>query len=332
MSLRAYQDDMSNREVNQSPQSEKTTDLSKHRHTRHLHNSTAVIIEMLEGNESLAISTETGYRLCEAATPMKSSSPSPSYFSSRWCPNQRNRYYACLRNGYVHMVDTVSSTDSEEKLQIFEILFRPFSSSLDKDIDPGRHIPLHWDKMSLIPGRPGEVLFLLGITQSLFYSAFPRSGSPLASPLTVSAPGYTFGTPVTEIARHEGRITALEVSSCGQMVATGDEHGFVKVLMICRPVALSHTIDTETATLSHDLGEKINFECVDEELRAHGLRAHLGPIFSMNWINVSEEKRQSKAFERSLSSPESRTPWRYTDQETVSFLLVTGSNDRFIRL
>jgi hypothetical protein len=301
---------------------------------------------MLEGNEGLAIAAETGYRLCErprrdTATPPSPSS-SPSYFSSRWCPNKKNRYYACLRNGYVHMVDTEASspslaspspsTHSGDAVSVYEILFRPFTSSPDREVESGRRIPLHWDKMSLIPGRPGEVFFLLGITQSLFYSAFPGSGSPLASPLTVPAPGYTFGTPVTEIVRHEGRITALEVSSCGQMVATGDEHGFVKVMMICRPASLSHTIDTEAAALSHDLGEKINFECVDEELRAHGLRAHLGPIFSMSWINVSEEQKQSKAFQRSLSSPESRAPWSYTDQEKTSFYLITGSNDRYVRV
>jgi hypothetical protein len=299
---------------------------------------------MLEGNETLAIATETAYRLCESPKSWGDlcvSSSSPPSFSSTWCPNIKSRYYCCLTNGYLYYLDTsVPSSPSPDIINpssypsppepLYEILFQSFSSLSEKATpETARHVSLHWDKMKLIPGRPGEVLFLLGITQTLYYSAFPGSSSPLASTLSRSSPGYAFGTPVIEIAHHDGRITSLEVSSCGQMLATGDEHGFVKLMMICRPEPLRHTIDQ---TLPRDTAEKLSFECIDEEVRAHGLRAHLGPIFSMAWLNISQATKQSQAFERSTSSPESRAPWLYSDTEKAYFYLVTGSNDRYVRV
>jgi hypothetical protein len=297
---------------------------------------------MLEGNETLAIATETAYRLCESSISWKDlsvSSSSPPSFSATWCPNLKSRYYCCLSNGYLYYLDTIAPSSPSSALihpsyapslpqPIYEILFQSFTEKATSET--ARHVSLHWDKMRLIPGRPGEVLFLLGITQTLYYSAFPGSSSPLASTISRSSPGYTFGTPVIEIAHHEGRITALEVSSCGQMLATGDEHGFVKLMMICRPESLHHTIDPQA--LPHDIAEKLSFECIDAEVRANGLRAHLGPVFSMAWVNVTEGTKQCKAFERSMSSPDSRAPWLYSDTEKVYFYLVTGSNDRYVRV
>lgn len=294
---------------------------------------------MLEGNETLAIATETAYRLCESSRSWEDLSPSsssPPSFSATWCPNQKSRYYCCLNDGYLYYLDTTAPSPPSSALAhhssspssphpLYEILFQSFSDKSTSET--ARHVSLHWDKMRLIPGRPGEVLFLLGITQSLYYSALPGSSSPLASSISRSAPGYTFGTPVIEIAHHEGRITALEVSSCGQMLATGDEHGFVKLMMICRPNSLRHTI-----ALPHDIAETLSFECIDDEIRTHGMRAHMGPIFSMVWVNITEGTKQYKAYERSMSTPESRAPWLYSDTEKVYYHLVTGSNDRYVRV
>lgn len=292
---------------------------------------------MLEGDETFVVASETAYRLCLAPISWKDLSPhSIPSFSAVWCPDQSfSSYYCCLRNGYVYYLDTTSSHDCTifnpemtPPSYIYEVLFQSYTSEGHKSTDPPRRISLHWDKMRLIPGRPGEVLFLLGITQSLYYSAFPGTSSPLTSPIYPPTSGYTFGTPVIELVNHNGRITSLEVSSCGHMLATGDEHGYVKLMMISRPGSLKHTIQRSP----HELGDKINFECFEEEVRVNVLRAHFGPVFSMCWINITEDYKQSKAYERSMSSPDNRTPWMYTDGEKVYYYLVTGSNDRFVRM
>lgn len=100
-----------------------------------------------------------------------------------------------------------------------------------------REMKEHWDKFALIPGRPDEFLFIMGVSNSLLYSALPsRTPYPerpvIASTTRADFSEYIFGTPVMHIDTHSSRITALAVSLTGSMSAAGDESGFIKLLVL----------------------------------------------------------------------------------------------------
>jgi WD40 repeat protein len=255
---------------------------------------------MIDGDEIITIASETGYRLC--LREKNAEAPPSSNFSVCWCPNNPKCYYACTMDGYVNCTDTSKNSETG-----FEILFRKFSGTAEKIIDPGRRISLHWDKMCLIPKRPGDVLFLLGVAKCLFYSAFPGSLSPMSASVHSCCPGFTYGTPVMELLTHTSRITAVSVSPCGHIVATGDENGYIKMIILNRPDRLKHTINKRHT-------EEINFAFEEEVLNGTGIRCHTGPIFSLEWM-----------------SPMSDEPYN-PKSENLSFGLATGSSDRCVRM
>ena len=325
---------------------------------------------MLEGNEFLSFSSESGYRLCKIKSKKVQEISGKSFsnliqkekeeekekeenvcFSCVWDINERNAYFLTSSNGFIQRKHL-----QNQQIERFEILFSKFSLNFkdyligeereeergrereEEGEEVGRHCSLHWDKMRLIPGRPGEVLFLLGITQSLYYSAFPGSSSSLCllsspslstSNLDDEFIGYTYGTPVTEILTHNGRITTLEVSSCGTMLATGDENGIIKLLMICRPQSLQHTLQKK----SFQLEETINFQCQDLQLR-NGIQIHIGPIFSIHWIAISTNNNNNNNWggRNNTKTFYSQDTWLSPDCVKLSFYLVTGSNDGYIKM
>ena len=88
----------------------------------------------------------------------------------------------------------------------------------------------HFDKFCAIPCRPGEFFFLLGVSKNLMYSALPGlCQGELASACRPDSHLFRHGCPVFEVYTHDFRITSLAVSSSGNFVATGDEHGLLKV-------------------------------------------------------------------------------------------------------
>jgi len=270
---------------------------------------------MIDGDDIISIASETGYRLCSCDN--TACPPSTPSFSTAWCPNDRNIYYSCTRNGFCKAVNTTKNT-----VCTYEVLFRQFSATLDQDIQPGRHISLHWDKMSLIPSRPGELLFLLGVSKCLYYTAFPGSVSPLAVCIQNSSTGFTYGTPVLEIVSHACRITAVEVSQRGHILATGDEQGRVKLMMLCRPDSLKHTISRKSL-------DALCFGMVDGELDTQGVQCHRGPIFSMQWLDMMVSDGCSSV---GMDEDSERDIWAPQVEDRMAFALATGSADRCVRI
>lgn len=189
-------------------------------------------------------------------------------FSVTWDQNNNRRMYICMQDGQLRTVDLdvpsnfdkdysqvvsspnkIANADLDDDIddqqqapcltQDFQVRFRRFLSSKDAFTEPDRLIQYHWDKMVTIPGRPDEFLFLLGISRSIMYTSLPASldhpypVKPLLSSLTRSDfSGFIYGTPVLQICSHSSRITALATSSQGQLLASGDEEGHLRILML----------------------------------------------------------------------------------------------------
>ena len=97
----------------------------------------------------------------------------------------------------------------------------------------GKILSYHFDKFCAIPCRPGEFFFLLGVSKSLLYSGLPgHCGGELAGACRSDSHLFHHGCPVFEVHTHTCRITSLAVSSAGNFVATGDEHGVVNLSYI----------------------------------------------------------------------------------------------------
>jgi hypothetical protein len=297
---------------------------------------------MIDGDDIINIAVETGYRIsvCDDTAPKVWNNT----FAVHPCPNDKWKTFICSQNGFTRVIDSnpnkkttttnlqnlkgEGDTDTPANEDIyFQIQFRKFSAIIvDRKaamaLPEARPILQHWDKMSLIPHRPGEVLFLIGVSKTLYYSAFPGECSSLAkSPLTAYVkrrnPGFAYGTPVVEIMHHNARITTLEVlPKTGQFLATGDEDGYVKVIMLIRPKHLFHTIESRN---THELN--FLFKSVKEQ--QNGIRMHNGPIFSICWVDsMSTEEKLFDEMKEALGN---------ADDEQRQYL-VSGSADRCVKV
>ena len=277
---------------------------------------------MIEGEEVLESAQETGYRLCVA--PIDNDSEEKDWskiFSAQWDPNSENRMYVCSQKGQLRAYDI-----STGAYRSYRILFRKHSSDLADLLEDGRAIHYHWDKMLAIPERPDELVFLLGVSKNLMYSALPGTvpypSEPFISGTTRSDfTGYIYGTPVMELWSHIARITSVAVSPTGQLLASGDEQGNVKLLMLR---LLDQLIITQKGAKDSKKGgasQLPTFSTFRPEYKIT-TRAHLhGPIFAMQWLQMPS--LPPKGSDEDLFNSSRRT--RY-------YCLATGSMDCAVRL
>jgi hypothetical protein len=123
---------------------------------------------MIDGEEVLESAQETGYRLCVSKNdPHEANNDDFSkVFSCAWDPNNRDRLYICSQKGSLRVYNLSSGSYMDYNIQ-----FRRFTDS--DTIQEGRLVNYHWDRMLPIPDRPDEMIFLLGVTKSLMYTALP---------------------------------------------------------------------------------------------------------------------------------------------------------------
>lgn len=113
---------------------------------------------MIEGEEILLAAQETGYRLCTAINQKVKYNSFESIFSVSFDLNNSNRLFICLQDGTLKVFDLEENT-----LQRYNIIFKNFST-IPNNLDQNEKlINFHWDKIITIPGRPDEIIFLLGI-------------------------------------------------------------------------------------------------------------------------------------------------------------------------
>lgn len=219
-----------------------------------------------DGSEDvfMHLASETGYRFCSCSD--NDVADDTRFFSAVWDPNSPSSYLQCAQDGYVYYL-------SGEKRQKFEIQFRRFTSDVTSQMEQGRRVPYHWDKVSLIPGRSGDILFLLGVSKTLLYTSLPGSSSIIANYSSELSTGFTNGTPVVEVLSHHTRITCLAVSSHGELVVSGDEQGYIKILYIRRQ--------------DKDRRHRAKYDFAEAEDAERGVKTHQGPIFAMQWIDTT---------------------------------------------
>ena len=264
---------------------------------------------MIEGEEIFESANETGYRLCRNISTAQATEPE-LVFSASWDLNLPNRLHVCLQNGQLKVFDVDSHACSR-----FNILFRRYTPVFENDTKSEKVETKHWDKMTTIPDRPDEIIFLHGIARVLMYTALPPPEDEpypdrplLASTARGDFPGFIFGSPVMEISSHPARITSLCVSPAGHILASGDEHGNVRLLLLRLLDEISVFKQNERRRKKHTAATSFS-----KFLPTYNIcvPAHQGPIFSMQWLPI-------------MSCSESNNVRNYA--------LVTGSVDRSVRI
>lgn len=202
-----------------------------------------------------------------------------------------------------------SSSEALHESYVYDVLFRKHTLASETASELEKRVKLHWDKMLTIPERPDELLFLLGTSNSVMYSALPGEDYPaepyIAGTTRRSIPGFLYGTPVMQVVSHKSRITSMAVSGTGQVLATGDENGRLKLLMLRLLDDLSVSRRTSLRRKKHS--KTTNFvPMLSDYSISH--QAHQGPIYSMVWLPCSTEMLHLHCYS-----------------------LVTGSADRAVR-
>eukprot|EP01036_Dinobryon_divergens_P025046 gene25046-33558_t len=194
---------------------------------------------MAEGDEHVVSFLEevqdTGYRLCWR-TPslhrarMVLSMLVPSLDLERIQLNDR----ACSESASIDL-NNINSSDEAVSIETFVVKYKNVLGYVAANVSAEaaavvgngeRILPFHWDKMSTIPGRPHEFLFLLGPSNALLYSAVPARRSTI---LDDTFTEFIFGSPCVQLLTHPCRITALAVCARGAVLATGDERGCLRL-------------------------------------------------------------------------------------------------------
>jgi hypothetical protein len=180
------------------------------------------------------IPQETGYRLC--STNFDTDTSKIKIFLAQWDPNNSNQIFICHQNGTLQVLNKETNNSS-----YFHTFFRPFSANFTEN---AKKIELHFDKFIALPNRPNEVIFLLGVSPTLYHTTLPaeynfypkenvmvQSSSSLVLNTTVNNvlsgnyQQYIYGNPVLNANNHQSRITALAAMSNGDIIASGDERG-----------------------------------------------------------------------------------------------------------
>lgn len=277
---------------------------------------------MIDSDQVLENAQETGYRLCSTGKLEEDDTifindeedlRTKRIFSAQFDANNSNRLFVCTQDGQLR----VYTLGQKEAPNTYRILFRHCISSFDTAAgEPGVPIYQHWDKMLTIPDRPHEVIFLLGVTKTLMYTALPGITGPypedpfLANTTRCDFKEYIYGTPVMELWSHESRITAMAVSQFGHILASGDENGKVKLLLLrlLDDLSISLVADAKSNKKKH---APPVFEANRPEYKIT-LPLSNSPIFSLQFLPLVCEFTDSAA--------------------TRVYCLATGTTDRVIRL
>ena len=258
---------------------------------------------MLEGDELFENASETAYRICSSPPPEHPKFvPWNRLFSAHWDPTDDNRIVLCSQNGQIRVVDRRT-----DEVQTFNVQFRRFISNIADSNAEGKILTYHFDKMCLIPNRPGEFVFLLGVSRSVLYSSVPGySKSDVGAVGRVGSHVFHHGCPVFELYSHGVRITSLAASSTGNFLATGDETGLVKITNI-----FLFRADLPTDHSRGELGKprKQSQQPAFNEGLTVTLEAHEGTVYSVHFL-----------------------PHLYGKKKHRELFLATGSNDRVVKI
>jgi WD40 repeat protein len=289
---------------------------------------------MIEDEQLLEHAQETGFRLCSKEGWVTTDSNHDTWhnvFSATWDPNDSNKLFVCSQNGQLRILD-VSSGSSKE----YHVLFRRFSPAFEGSAgDLGKPSDNHWDKMILVPNRPGEIIFMLGISKVIMYTAIPGFPHPYpANPMIArttrgDSSEFIYGTPILELSPHTCRVTALATTSNGHLFASGDEKGNMKISVLVRQggkCLTSFTSERQSAAKSIAQSRDVHYgEHGDSKvsLKPHGgPSGDSGPIFSIQWLPITIP----------IVSPTSSSSSTFSEMVPLCYYVATGSSDRAVRV
>jgi WD40 repeat protein len=275
---------------------------------------------MIEEEELLEHASETGFRLCSKEGWISDDSSDDTWtnsFSATWDPNDSNKLFVCSQTGQLRIIDISTGSTKD-----YHVLFRRFSPAYEgTGGDIGKPVPNHWDKMVLVPNKPGEIIFLLGISKMLLYTAVPGHLGPypqepmLARTTRGDSSDFIYGTPILELCPQTCRITALAASNNGHLLASGDEQGNMKVCVLVRQIDSNITsfVNEKRSVLKSmtRFSDAIFEEYPNSKV---SIKAHGGPIFSTQWLPVT------------VPIPSS------SSMPSLGYFLATGSADRAVRV
>jgi WD40 repeat protein len=282
---------------------------------------------MIEETEIFEYTSDTSYRV---VCPQKDTVRGQRTFSSHWDPNESDCIYNCVQNGSFQRINVKT-----HEWKCYNILFRRFKTSYSgmSDDSDGKVVNHHFDKMSLIPGRPGEFFFLLGISQTLMYSSIPGAPGLIARASRDDLPHFVYGAPVLEFYKHSARITSITTSMQGNLLATGDESGHVRISLI------------QNYPEPGDRSTK-NFKKVGKVTLPSNcfltFPAHDSSVYALEFLAYELEEQRAKSendqatksvakFESTIIDHYTSREKKLVDFEHLSFL-VTGSDDRAVRI
>jgi hypothetical protein len=273
---------------------------------------------MLDSDEFLCIAAETGYRLCVADEKVTSQSAASKVFAVTWDPCDLYKCYIFSQDGYIKLVDFGNNMS----VVLYEVLFRRFSS-VSSNVDPAKRVNTHFDKALFLSNRPGEILFVLGVSNILYFSALPGSPSRLTRTGQVHNNGFVSGTPVLEVYAHTSRITSMCTSVSGNILATGDESGNIKIMILQQS-------ENEKSLYKYNS----NYYSLNDKLIHNDYQAHNDTIFTIKWLPCEN----SGVCNKSKMHEEVNDDVNVNDSNMIVFdiyrqwYLVSGSADRCLRV
>ena len=236
---------------------------------------------MLEADEIFDCAEETGYRLCATAT----SKSALKIFSVAWDVNvSYNRLFICSQEGGLIVFDA----DTNET-QSYAVIFRKNVPLGDVSHEEEKEIHLHWDKLTTLPGRPSELIFLLGVSRTLMFTALPNTTTSeykkepfLSSATRGGCFGYIYGTPIMEISSHVARITSMSVSTNAHVLASGDEQGHIRLLLL--RLLDNFSVYRQQQQRQKRFTSSSLFTPFQASYNIVSSAAHDGPVFAVQWL------------------------------------------------
>ena len=295
---------------------------------------------MIEEEEILEHAAQTGFRLCGRRGWNSADDADDTWgrtFSATWDPNDSNKLFVCSQNGHFRILD-ISTGCSDD----YHVLFRRFSPAYEGiEDDLGKPVKSHWDKMMIVPNKPGEIIFMLGISKVLLYTAIPGYPSPypkepvIARTTRGDSPEFKYGTPILELLPHTCRVTSIATTTNGHLMASGDELGNMKICILTRQISACVTSFVNEKRIAQRQMTKHSYKTfVDHPSSKISLKPHGGPIFSIQWLpaTIASLKDFTPSSSSSSYSSSSNHAFGSAVSTPLIYYVATGSADRAVRL
>ena len=289
--------------------------------------------------------TRTGYWL-RSVNPPTSASLLPKAHSTHWDLNDNNVLYIFHQNGLIQR-----SYNNTNKTDYFQLYFDPeagltpdYMTNTDTTENSNqRLITTHYDKVTTIPNRKNELLFVLGISKSIYHTIFPNTQDPAS---------YTLGNSVNTLYTHNARILSLSITHDGVIISTGDEYGGITLQILQLPTSTMKGYDLldDFERSIHKHNNDTNTTLTELLLPINDYDSYRSETFSQWSISKSPHKyKYIYRDPRSTATPILSLQWLPTvitptpthtkkghnsdhDIEPITYYLISGSDDCLVHV